>query len=157
MANEAGVSRQTLYNHFIDLDDLICYAASRPLYSGTCGFTNPQNTERAYELSQQRRGFFTQLASHSSRNSYRASYIKWVERLYGELTIYDSMPEDEREFRRLSITTYASGSIDLYFAWAATGMKAPTSVVVRALQAITPEFLQEEQAKNRKTPDYYPR
>ena len=157
VANEAGVSRQTLYNHFIDLDDLICYAASRPLYSGTCGFTNPQNTERAYELSQQRRGFFTQLASHSSRNSYRASYIKWVERLYGKLTIYDSMPEDEREFRRLSITTYASGSIDLYFAWAATGMKAPTSVVVRALQAITPEFLQEEQAKNRKTPDYYPR
>lgn len=51
VAREAGVSRQTLYNHFIDLDDLICYAASRPLYSGAHGFTSLQNAERAYELS----------------------------------------------------------------------------------------------------------
>ena len=118
----------------IDLDDLICYAASRPLYSGAHGFTSLQNAERAYELSLRHKGFFTQLATHVSRNSYRASYIKWIERLYGELTIRDDMPEDEREFRRLSIAAYASGSIDLYFAWAASGMKAPASTAVRALE-----------------------
>lgn len=157
VAREAGVSRQTLYNHFIDLDDLICYAASRPLYSGAHGFTSLQNAERAYELSLRHKGFFTQLATHASRNSYRASYIKWVERLYGELTIRDDMPEDEREFRRLSIAAYASGSIDLYFAWAASGMKAPASTAVRALKEISPAFMLEEQAREREAPDYYPR
>lgn len=157
VAREAGVSRQTLYNHFIDLDDLICYAASRPLYSGAHGFTSLQNAERAYELSLQHKGFFTQLATHASRNNYRASYIKWVERLYGELTIRDDMPEDEREFRRSSITAYASGSIDLYFAWTASGMKVPVSTVARALEEISPAFMLEEQAPEREAPDYYPR
>lgn len=157
VAREAGVSRQTLYNHFIDPDDLICYAASRPLYSGAHGFTSLQNAERAYELSLQHKGFFTQLATHASRNSYRASYIKWVERLFGELTIRDDMPENEREFRRLSIAAYASGSIDLYFAWTASDMKVPASTVVRALEEISPAFMLEEQAREREAPDYYPR
>lgn len=153
----AEVSRQTFYNHFIDLDDLICYAASRPLYSGIHSFTSPQNAEDAYRLSLQHRGFFTQLAKHESRNSYRASYIKWVERYYGELTVHDGMPQDEREFRRLSITAYASASIDLYFAWAASGMSAPLSTAIRALKEITPAFILEEQTHEREAPDYYPR
>ncbi len=157
VAREAEVSRQTFYNHFIDLDDLICYAASRPLYNGTAGFTSLQNAERAYEPSLQHKGFFTQLATHSGRNSYRASFIEWVERLYGELSISDDMPQDEREFRRLSITAYASGSIDLYFAWAASGMRAPISTVARALAEISPAFLLERQGEERKAPDYYPR
>ena len=105
----------------------------------------------------QHKGFFTQLATHASRNSYRASYIKWVERLFGELTFRDDMPENEREFRRLSIAAYASGSIDLYFAWTASGMKVPASTVVRALEEISPAFMLEEQAREREAPDYYPR
>lgn len=157
VAREAGISRQTLYNHFIDLDDLICYAASRPLYNGTREFISLQNAERAYELSLHHKGFFTQLVTHASKNNYRASYIKWVERLYGELTIHPSMPEDEREFRLLSITAYASASIDLYFAWAASNMKTPPSVVAHALEEVSPAFIRELQTTEREAPDYYPR
>ena len=157
VAAAAEVSRQTFYNHFADIDDLICYAASLPLFSEKSGFTDLENSRKAYEISLDHKPFFMQLALHSGQNSYRRRYIEFFEQLYGEHFLTDELEPKERAFRELAIKAYLSASIDLYFAWAATGMEAPVDCVVCALQECTPSFIATLRDGSVPVPDHYPR
>jgi len=49
LINEAGVSRQSFYNYFSDIDDAICYTASVPLLTGDAPLFAPENTRIAWQ------------------------------------------------------------------------------------------------------------
>ena len=75
----ADVARQTFYNHFSDIDDLICYTATRALYSSKQPIYSKDNLRVTYEYAREHKPFFTQLKLHTGPNSFRVAGLRWLE------------------------------------------------------------------------------
>ena len=121
----ADVARQTFYNHFSDIDDLICYTATRALYSSKQPIYSKDNLRVTYEYAREHKPFFTQLKLHTGPNSFRVAGLRWLEERSFELFAGPDLPEIEREYRRLRMHIYFVGETDAVLEWFAGGMETP--------------------------------
>lgn len=136
-------ARQTFYNHFDDIDDLICYAATRGLFTGQYPFSDPRNTRHAYEYALEHRAFFEQLPRHSGQNNFRNAYNAWLKQYCEREFIDESLDEHERRRRRIAAELFIAGSTEVLLNWYATGMETPIDDIMEVLLAATPPFMLE--------------
>lgn len=82
VVEQAGTAKQTFYNHFADINDLICYVASKPIFSDDYRYVDPECSRRALTESLRHRGFFCQLGTLRGQNNYWETYLAWMKRYY---------------------------------------------------------------------------
>lgn len=153
----AGTARQTFYNHFADINDLICYAGSLPMTDSHGPFTDPTATRRVYEGLLQHRAFFCQLPEHDGQNNFRSATVSWLLDIYRERYVVPDLDEEERAFREACILLYCSGSVAVFMDWCTSGMTTPVEAIVRMLYEMSPQFVKDELAKMPEDMEDYPR
>ncbi len=140
----AGIARQTFYNHFADMDELILYTAALPMALESNPFTDFDATVRLYERAARHKSFFVQIPNQSGERSFRVYANAWLRRTYRERFVKATLPAEERAYREACIDVYVFGCNEAFLAWCASGMKAPAEALVRALYDMTPAFVKAE-------------
>ena len=143
LVERAGTARQTFYNHFSDINDLICYAGSLPVRSVSQPFADFEGTRRVYALTRQHRAFFSQLPAQVGQNNFWETTTAWLKRMYYERFLDDRMDPDELAYRKTCIDLYCSGSTAVTRAWCASGMEASDEAMARVMYAMTPPFAKD--------------
>ena len=121
----ANVARQTFYNHFSDIDDLVCYTATRALYSAKQPIYSKENLRATYVYASEHKAFFSQLKYHNGQNSFKTVTARWLKERSYELFAGPDLPEIEREYRRLRMDIYFVGEGEAVLDWFAGGMTTP--------------------------------
>lgn len=157
LVTEAGMARQTFYNHFSDINDLICYTASRPILSDpNAVYTSTTNLARMFETARQHRGFFSQLPQQQGQNTFKAAYNEWIKRRRSAMCITDDLDEDEKAYRRARIAVYAEGTTAMLMDFLSSDMTTPTDVYMKAVLQSRPAFMRDIEVPPG-LPDDYPR
>ena len=143
LIQEAGTAKQTFYNHFEDLDDLICYTATRRVYTGKLPAFSKEFLLKTYEYSLAHKDFFKQLPYHTGYNSFRESTVRWLKEYSYSLFINNTMSEAEKLYRKLRIDLYAVGQMDIVIAWFASNMEAPPEILLEAIWDSAPSFMKD--------------
>lgn len=138
---EAGTARQTFYNHFMDINDLISYLPINYLAAKSGGGHNAIGVRAAYEYALEHKAFFRQLPRHQGQNNFRASFVKAFEDLYAELYIPEEADEKTRLRRKLAINLSVGGVTSLFLEWCATDFAWPLEDLVLVQEALTPAFM----------------
>ena len=136
----ADIARQTFYNYFADLDELVFFTGSLPMALESNPFTDIEATRRVYERVARHKRFFVQLPNQTGENSFRVLCNAWLRRIYRERFVRPTLPAAERAYREMCIDMYCFGSTEAFLAWCASGMKAPVEALVRAVYDMTPAF-----------------
>lgn len=157
LIDAAGVARQTFYNHFSDLDDLICYTASRALLAGDQPIYAKENLRKTYEYALGHRAFFEQLPDHTGYYGFRESTVRWLKATSYPIFIDDGMPAEERAYRKLRLDLYFVGEIDVVLEWFASGMEQPVDVLLEAVWDSAPAFMKRVSDTTPSTVPDYPR
>ena len=139
----ANIARQTFYNHFSDMSDLIAYTASWIVVDSDDPLCSPASARNSYEFALQHRGFFGQLHTHTGQNNYRDAMKRYLRETNYRLFLTDELDEEERLYRKACIDVHYPATVDTFLDWAASGMKVPADVMVRALYDSAAPFIQE--------------
>lgn len=153
----AGTARQTFYNYFADLNDLICFAAFLPMASATDPFTDAQSTRRTYEITLQHKAFFCQLPRHSGQNNFWEALVAWLKQIYYERYLADDLPAEERDYRRICIDLYCTGSAAVFKDWCAEDMRVSIDAIVSMLYDMSPLFVKADLKRMPERMHDYPR
>lgn len=154
LVKEAGVARQTFYNHFSDMNDLVCFTASRPLLNGEFEFMEERNLEAACRWAMGHKGFYSQLGTHTGQNGFRSAYNEWLMGVYRSTYAGAHLTVAERAYRDLSVEIYVAGSTEALLNWFATGMEAPLDSFLRAVRDSRPAFMRGKPDPTVRVRDY---
>lgn len=157
LINEAGVSRQSFYNYFSDIDDAICYTASAPLLTGNAPLFSPQNTRIAWQYATEHRGFFGQLHRHKGIHAYFDTLTNWLVERGSEVFLTPDLSEEERHYRWVQLVSHAAGCVNAYRVWAANGMQVHVDVATEALHSKAPDFIRDSWGQTQVDFPEYPR
>jgi AcrR family transcriptional regulator len=153
----AGTARQTFYNYFLDINDLICYAAFQPMLQAANPFTDPESTRHTYEVTLQHKAFFSQLPEHSGQNNFWDALERWLTQTYYDRYLTDDLDPAERAYRTACIDLYCIGSAAVFKKWCATGLETPVDVIVSMLYDMSPAFVKRDLVRMPERMSNYPR
>lgn len=137
---QADIARQTFYNNFDDLNDLVFYTGSLPLILETAPFADKEATLRVHERCVRHKAFFSQLPEQTGPGSYRERTAAWLRKTYRERFVKPTLPAEERAYREACIDVYVFGSNATFLEWCAGGLVTPVEAIVDALYDMTPAF-----------------
>lgn len=137
----AGTARQTFYNHFDDMNDLICYVAILPFFSGELPVFSFENQLASVQFAYDRPEFFSQLAKHTGRNSYRETFARQLRKVLGDIYLDEALDPEERRYREAAICLYCEGAVAMFIEWLGSGMEASVATIATALANGAPEFI----------------
>lgn len=153
----AGMARQTFYNHFTDINDLICYTASKPILSDpNAVYIDVSNLAKMFETARAHRGFFSQLPKQTGQNSFRNAYNEWIKRHRCAQCITDDLTEEEKAYRRARIAVYAEGTTAMLMEFLSSDMSTPTEAYMKAVLQSRPAFMRDVEVPPG-IPEDYPR
>lgn len=147
LARETGTVRQTFYNNFRDINDLISYIPINYLKTTQADVLTTENACREYEYALEHRAFFEQLPTHSGQNNFRETFIAWLEQTYYEALIPQNMDENEKLLRKLQIDFFSIAITNQFLDWCSNGFAWPISVLTKAQEAALPDFAKEALAQ----------
>lgn len=136
----SGLSRQTFYNHFDNLDDLVDYAVSRPLFAGKA---SPLSASilASYKYVATYPDFFIQVVRSTSCSGLSDAICDWLDKRACIEFIVPSLPEDEKIRRMVSITLFNAGCSRIAFQWVDGGMRIPVNLIVGTICSMIPGFM----------------
>lgn len=141
VVQRAGTARQTFYNHFKDLNDLVSYLPINYLSSRSTKPHDEDAVKRAYLFAVEHKPFFCQLPYHAGQNNFRETFIAWIEEGHYQRYISNEMPPEERMRRMLAIDLYASGVTDLFLEWCKANLSWPLDIVLQVTMEAAPAFV----------------
>ena len=144
ITKRAGSARQTFYNHFRDINDLISYLPITFLSSHSAGIHDTQGVRMAYTYAMEHKSFFRQLPRHSGQNNFRESFILWLEESYFARYAADVLGEEERMYRMICINLYVSGVTDVFLEWCRADLSWPLDILLKAQEDLVPDFVRED-------------
>jgi len=143
VVNEVGTARQTFYNYFRDINDLICYIPAA-FYAES---HNPPYTRDGIKASLyytlENKEYFSQVPYHEGQNSFRETYLRWMKEGCYALALKDITDEVEYLQKRLLIDGYIYASVELYYDWCKEGMKWPPELLLDAVFEMRPDILRD--------------
>ena len=161
VVEQAGTAKQTFYNHFADINDLICYTASKPIFREGYRYADPELTRHALTESLRHRRFFCQLGTLHGQNNYWETYLAWVKHYYYELenqTACDELDVQTRQLRRVRIDLFLGGVVEVLRSWYDRGAQEPVDMLVQAFYESMPDFIRDRLADAPAVdPNDYPR
>jgi hypothetical protein len=140
LARKTGTVRQTFYNNFYDINDLVSYIPINFLESTDENYLSPESARRVYEFALDHQGFFRQLPAHSGQNSFRETFITWLKEAYYAKHINEEMDDDEKLRRKLGIDFFAIAITNQFLDWCSTGFAWPLDILLKVQEAALPDF-----------------
>lgn len=111
---EACTARQTFYNHFEDINDLVCYIPInfmeefwRPAYY-------VETVREAYYYAYEHKGFFCQLPQHAGQNNFRDTFIEHYREILHRTFVTDDLSLEEQIYRSVAIEQLVIGVVDTF-------------------------------------------
>lgn len=138
---EAGTARQTFYNNFRDIDDLINYIPISYLINDGIPVNALENVRRALCFAQAHKGFFSQLPHHGGQSNFRDTVLNWLRDMCYREHVDPSLPEEEQCLMRVKIDIYLFGIVDVILQWFANGLDLPLDMLLGAIWDCSPAFL----------------
>lgn len=142
---QAGTARQTFYNHFNDVNDLIGYLTTNILETYVRPAYFAETVFEAYSFAVEHKGFFCQLPFHEGQNNFRETFISFMRELLREEFIDEDMAEAETLYRIIAIDQAIIGVTDTFLEWCRNRMQWPIEMLVRVQYDSTPGFIRESQ------------
>lgn len=142
---QAGTARQTFYNHFNDVNDLIGYLTTNILETYVRPAYFAETVFEAYSFAVEHKGFFCQLPFHEGQNNFRETFISFMRELLREEFIDEDMAEAETLYRIIAIDQAIIGVTDTFLEWCRNQMQWPIEMLVRVQYDSTPGFIRESQ------------
>lgn len=147
---EAGTARQTFYNHFRDINDLIAYVHISFLEEHHPPFCPPDVSEATFRFMLEHKEFYRQLPSHDGQNCFRDSYLSWLKESYYRVAFEGIPPESEEYLRRKALVdAYLYGNVDLFMEWCRSGLEWPIEGLMAVIYETSPDFILDAM-----TPDF---
>ena len=140
----AGTARQTFYNYFSDLNDLICFTAFLPMADASDPFTDPHSTRKTHEVTLARKAFYSQLPQHMGQNNFWEALSAWLRQTYYERYLTEGLADEEREYRKVCIDLYCLGDVAVFKEWCANGMDVSLDALTAMLYDMSPAFVKED-------------
>ena len=143
LVKRAGTAKQTFYNHFRDLNDLVNYIPQEFII--LAGFTafSPNAIRKTYRFAARHKGFFKALASHAGQNNFRDEFIAFAEEAAYKAFLPEGLSEQERLERKLAIDLYTIGVVDHGLKWCDAGLEWPPDMLARVHAESAPAFMRE--------------
>lgn len=143
LVKAAGTARQTFYNHFHDVNDLIAFLPINYLMSKSAMIHDFGGVRAAYTYAMEHKAFFRQLPYHDGQNNFRESFIMWLEESYYEQYITNEMTSQERIRRMLAIDLYVSGVTCQFLEWCKADFSWPLETLLAVQEEALPPFARE--------------
>lgn len=144
LIEETETARQTFYNNFRDINDLISYLPINYLKTSGWQVLTKENARHAYEYAYEHRSFFGQLAFHTGQNNFRDTFVDWLENAYYEQYLSDDLTDNEKLHRMLAINLFAIGITNQFLEWCATGFTWPIDLLLQVQDEALPSFIKEQ-------------
>ncbi len=141
VVRECGTSRQTFYNHFKDINNLISYLPISVMSHYQGNALSRESVELAYGYALDHRAFFRQLPALTGQNNFRETFIGWARRTYYEGFLDESMSMHEYTLRSLAIDLYVAGVVNQFLEWCAADFSWPLKAMVEVQYAAAPDFI----------------
>jgi len=143
LIKRAGTAKQTFYNNFRDLNDLINFIPRAYMMLAGVRSYSPESTLQAYRFASQHKGFFGALSTHRGQNNFRDEFISFAKHMeYREFLTDDLSPEARFE-RKLAIDVYTIGVVDHFLEWCRGGLEWPPDTLARVHAQAAPAFMRE--------------
>ena len=143
LIKETGTARQTFYNNFRDINDLVSFIPIHYLTTGGVPINAIENIRHAFVYAQHHKGFFSQLPDHAGQNNFRDTIVSWLQEASYEEHIDPSLPPDEQLLLKLKIDVYLYGIVDVFLQWCKTDLEWSFEVVLDAIWECSPAFLRK--------------
>lgn len=144
LIKETNTARQTFYNNFRDLNDLISYIPINHLARSGLPINTVENIRHAFAFAQHHKGFFRQLPEHAGQNNFRDTIVGWLQEASYQQHIDDTLPPDEQLLQKLKIDVYIFGIVDVFLQWCQSGLEWSFEVVLDAIWECSPDFLRTQ-------------
>lgn len=141
LIREIGCARQTFYNHFQDINDLIRFIPVNYLQSTLKDIHDSSGVRRAYEYALAHPAFFTQLPRLKGQDDFREMFSYWLKNSFYELYLTADLDAEAKLERQLSIDMFAYGVTDLFLEWCKTGLSWPLETVLAVQSQARPAFM----------------
>lgn len=146
IAEKAGISRQTFYNHFFDKYDLVNWVYRQLILNTTCRIGIDMTWEQAVrtklEIMKANEAFYSEIYRLDDRSSPLSNEARIVFDSYqGNLNRVTGKILDE--FEEYLLMLYCHGATRMTAEWAKSGMHIPVDTIVRADKMALPGFVQQ--------------
>lgn len=142
---EAKTARQTFYNYFSDINDLISYIPINFMDTYERPYYFAETVREAYRYAQQYKGFFCQLPFLKGQNNFRDTFIAHFRELLHAEFLTKDLSERERIYRYIAIEQVIVGTTDTFLEWCKHDMSWPLEILVRVHFEAAPPFMRETQ------------
>ncbi|MBS5502088.1 MAG: hypothetical protein KHX01_03930, partial [Eggerthella sp.] len=95
LIKETHTARQTFYNNFRDMNDLVSYIPISHLVQSGLPINTVENIRHAFAFAQHHKGFFRQLPDHAGQNNFRDTILEWLQQASYEQHLSPSLSPDE--------------------------------------------------------------
>lgn len=143
LIERAGTARQTFYNNFRDINDLIAYLPISFLESHAQGAHSSFAVRSAYEFATKHKGFFECLPQHSGQNNFRSTFLDWMRGHYYAMFITEDLSPDEVVYRKIAIDEHCFGIVDVFLEWCSAQLSWPIDALLKAHVEAAPAFIKE--------------
>ncbi len=144
LLDATGTARQTFYNHFRDINDLIVHVSIFFFEQNYQLFYSRNGSKGVFRYVMEHKDFFCQLPYHDGQNCFRDSYLRWIKRSYYEVALEGVSHKDEYFRRKALIDAYLNGVVDLFLEWCESGMEWPSEVLIAVIFDTKPDFIPNE-------------
>jgi hypothetical protein len=141
LIRQVGCARQTFYNYFSDINDLIRFIPINYLKTALSDLHDGDGVRRAYAYALEHPAFFTQLPRLKGQGDFRENFSSWLKNSFYELYLSRDMTYEEQLKRKLSIDMYCYGITDVFLDWCKAGLSWPLEIVLEAQSAARPPFM----------------
>ncbi len=148
LIKRAGTAKQTFYNNFRDLNDLINFIPRTYMILAGFHSYSPRSTLQAYRFASKHKGFFGALATHKGQNNFRDEFISFAKYMEYREFLTDDLSEEARFERKLAIDVYTIGVVDHFLEWCGEGLEWPPDVLARIHAEAAPAFMREWQREH---------
>ena len=142
LVERAGTAKQTFYNHFRDINDLVSYIPINFLETTGFDLFDLEGLRRACMYTRVHPGFFGQLSDHKGQNSFRETFLAWLEQQCCDRLLLPELDVQEQLYRRLCIQVFCAGVVDVFLRWCAPSAEWPFELFSRVVADMAPDFLE---------------
>ena len=139
---ESGAARQTFYNCYHDINDLILDVPFALAETCDEGLYTQDACTALFCTARQERGYFGQLPHHTGQNCFRDSYLNKLKEIYYHSVFHGSPCEIAAQ--KAQIDAYIYGVVDLFMEWCATGMQDDPQWIAAVIFSMKPPFMTED-------------
>lgn len=145
LLDATGTARQTFYNYFKDINELIAYVYVYFFEEEYEKYFSPEGLKEVFERMKEYKAFYCQLPFHHGQNNYAESHLRWMRESYYRDALSDLREGSEEYVRRkVAIDGFLYGAVWIELDWLREGMAWSAEAIIDFIFKNKPDFIMDE-------------